>query len=277
MREKILSKIVTFVSLYLLRPNYAKKSFQPIFQYLYGIAISGMNYGLDGEISEQTEIKLLTQVNCLFQQKESVCIFDIGANVGNYAKKVLDNISHPHQTIHCFEPSAHTFAVLYQTHGAKPQFRLNNFGLSDTAGSLKLFKDFEGSGLASLYNRKVFENEALVEMIELKTLDDYCKDNAIEQIDFMKMDVEGNELKVLQGAKEMLAAQRIKMIQFEFGGCNIEAKVFFADIFHLLEDQFDFYRLLKDGFQKMPHYKESYEIFYYANFIAVNKQSYPNF
>ena len=61
-----------------------------------------------------------------------------------------------------------------------------------------------------MQNKLVFENEALVELIQLKTLDEYCKDNAIEQIDFMKMDVEGNELKVLQGAKDIWANDTVR-------------------------------------------------------------------
>jgi len=53
-------------------------------------------------------------------------------------------------------------------------------------------------------------------------------------IDFLKVDVEGHELEVFKGATGMLSQSRIGHIQFEYGGCNIDARV-------LLKDLFDFF------------------------------------
>jgi FkbM family methyltransferase len=271
MQEKIISKIITFINIYFLKPNYAKKRFQPMFHYLFGVAIKGMNYAIDGEISEKTESNTLQLVGKQFESEDEIIVFDIGANVGNYVNKILKNISHPYKYVHCFEPSKHTFQLLKNKHGQNSIIKFNNFGLSDQKGELSLFKDAEGSGLASLYERKVFEDKAIVEKIELDTLDQYCSENEIDYIHFMKMDVEGNELKVLKGASKILSENKIQIIQFEFGGCNLEARVFFSDIYHLLCENYTFYRMLSDGLELLPHYKESYEIFYYANFIAVSK------
>jgi len=82
------------------------------------------------------------------------------------------------------------------------------------------------------------------------------------------MDVEGNELKVLDGALNMLASKRIRFIQFEFGGCNIDSRTFFQDFYYLLNKDFQLYRIVQDGLFPINHYKECYELFMTTNFLA---------
>ncbi len=51
--------------------------------------------------------------------------------------------------------------------------------------------------------------------LQLKLGKNYIEENKIEQIDFLKIDVEGFELKVLKGFGEHLS--KVKYIQFEYG------------------------------------------------------------
>ena len=48
--------------------------------------------------------------------------------------------------------------------------------------------------------------------VKTTTIDSYCKKYNVESIDILKIDVQGNELKVLQGAKRMLKEKRVKLI-----------------------------------------------------------------
>ena len=48
--------------------------------------------------------------------------------------------------------------------------------------------------------------------VKTTTIDSYCKKNNVESIDILKIDVQGNELKVLHGAKRMLKEKRVKLI-----------------------------------------------------------------
>jgi hypothetical protein len=54
------------------------------------------------------------------------------------------------------------------------------------------------------------------------TLDIYCEERGIARIDLLKIDVEGAELQVLQGAQEMLRARRIGCVAFEFGQATFD-------------------------------------------------------
>jgi hypothetical protein len=70
----------------------------------------------------------------------------------------------------------------------------------------------------------------------------------------------------------MLDENKIKAIQFEFGGCNIDSRTYFKDFWNMLHEKYYIYRILKNGLHEMPKYSEFLEIFHYSNFLAVNKE-----
>ena len=113
-------------------------------------------------------------------------------------------------------------------------------------------------------NNKLF----LTSQIVTKILDEFCSDHKIEHIHFLKMDVEGNELNILNGAKRMIENDSIDFIQFEFGGCNIDSRTFFQDFFYLLKERYRIYRILKNGLYPIDSYSEKYEIFITTNYLA---------
>jgi len=96
----------------------------------------------------------------------------------------------------------------------------------------------------------------------------FCESNGIEQIDFLKLDVEGHELKILIGASNMLRSGRVKFIQFEFGSCNIDSRTYLRDFFELLGHEYRIYRILNRGLCPMNEYNDSYEIFKLTNCLA---------
>ncbi|MBK8352977.1 MAG: FkbM family methyltransferase [Saprospirales bacterium] len=127
------------------------------------------------------------------------------------------------------------------------------------------------SGLASVYQRNLdFIDIKMdkIEKISVKKMDDYCIENNISEITFLKIDVEGNELSVLNGAKKLLSENKIKYIQFEFGGCNIDSRTYFKDFYDLLNEKYKVYRILRDGLFHIEKYSENLEIFVTSNFFA---------
>ena len=106
----------------------------------------------------------------------------------------------------------------------------------------------------------------------MESLDNFCAQHDINFIDFLKLDVEGNELKVLQGAEKMVTGKKIKYIQFEFGGTDIDARIYFKDFYTLLSPNYKLYRILKNGIRSINKYKETEEIFTTTNFLAILKR-----
>ena len=87
-------------------------------------------------------------------------------------------------------------------------------GLSDKTKEAELFYDILHPGLTSLGQMKDDKPNPSCK-IKLDTLDNYCKDNKIVHIHALKIDVEGFELDVLKGARNMLKNKAIDFIQFE--------------------------------------------------------------
>ena len=201
-------------------------------------------------------------------------VFDVGSNIGEWAKIIL-NINKDIK-LHCFEPSAFTFQKLIENNFSENVI-CNNFGLSSQKGEKELFVVQDGAGGNSLYKRYGVKRKVQkIEQVMLDTLESYCRERDIREIDFVKIDTEGHELEVLKGARSLLEKQRIKLIQFEYGGCNIDAKVFFKDIFNFFKD-FDYriYKIFPDKVKLVKTYKQDLDNFRYANYIAARKNSEP--
>jgi hypothetical protein len=74
------------------------------------------------------------------------------------------------------------------------------------------------------------------ERIQVNTLDEWVQNQStLVQPPILKLDVEGHELSVLTGGKEML--KKIQLVQFEFGGSNIDARTYFQDFWYFFADQ----------------------------------------
>jgi len=168
-----------------------------------------------------------------------------------------------------------TFEKLFNNLSKHSNAELFNFGFGDKEESNVLYSNAEGSGLASIYKRRLDHFSISMnqkEKICLKTLDNFCKDARIEHINLLKLDVEGHELKVLNGAKNLISSNSIDFIQFEFGGCNIDSRTYFQDFFYLLNPCYKIYRILKDGLYPIETYKETYEIFITTNYMAISRR-----
>ena len=221
--------------------------FQGFWNKIYNISLLGMNLGGGGYYDDSGEKYVMRYIrDCVIRNNHPI-IFDVGANIGGYTNELLKYIKNGE--VHCFEPALHTFQTLCRNVKAS-NVVFNNIGISGECSKSVLYYDKENSGLASLYKRDLdYYNIdfAKSETIELETIDHYCAEKKIKVIDFLKMDIEGNEWNALQGGKRMLYQNRIGAIQIEFGGCNIDARIFFRDFWNFLHDKFFVYRIVRDG------------------------------
>ena len=177
-------------------------------------------------------------------------IFDIGANVGNYAEKYSN---FPDSNVFCFEPCKDTFDKLYNRLGYKTNVTLTNSALGNKQEK-KLLNIYPHSGLNSfLESNGVISKES--QICPVDTVDNFCKKRGIKQIDIMKIDVEGYEMQVLKGAKSMLGNNNIKLIYIE-GHFNLAYRKYTSSCYDigklLLSYDFNSHKLFninyRDGF-----------------------------
>ena len=198
-------------------------------------------------------------------------ILDIGANKGKYTSKLLKY--YPNANYYLFEPSKFSLKSLFKKFKRFKNVMIINKALSDKETKNFLYFDTPGSGIASLKKRKLNHfkiNFNLKEKIEITTFKNYYSSIIKNQIiDYCKIDAEGYELKILKGFKEIV--MKTKIIQFEFGGCNIDTRVFFQDFWYFFEKKnFDIYRIAPGKIERIHNYNERDECFLTTNFIAIN-------
>jgi FkbM family methyltransferase len=256
-----------------LRSNAGARRLQKIYQGGLEVVLTGMNYGCGGTYSESGELNVLRMVRDRYKGRKPIVIFDVGANTGGYAKAAAELLG-DQAVIHCFEPSQKCFATFKETTQGIPNIVAHNIGFGEQPNRMPLYSDATDSGLASLYDRKLDHfgiTMNVSEEIEISTLDEHCAEHGIEHIHFLKLDIEGHELSALKGARRMLDEDRVDMIQFEFGGCNIDSRTFFQDFYYLLKDKYTISRIVRDGLVEIPRYSEANEIFMTINYLAVHR------
>lgn len=144
---------------------------------------------------------------------------DIGANVGLFsipaAMKVRNGI------VFAFEPSLSTYEQLVKN------VRLNNLSnvhavrsaLGDYVGEAALNVNVAGKDGLNTIGKPTHPQCEIVrkETVRTTTLDAFLGENGITHVDAMKIDVEGAEPLVLQGARDLLARPDAPLILFECG------------------------------------------------------------
>jgi FkbM family methyltransferase len=228
-----------------------------------------------GSGSSTIEAEVNAAMECLGEKRDLV-ILDVGANQGDWTAEILRRADGRVEHVYQFEPSPHNVKLL------KERFRgdrvtVEPSAVGDREHQAKLFSDVEGSGVASLYHRRMNHFHVSLDQqvdIRVTTLDDFIAVHEIEKIDFMKMDIEGAEFAALQGAEYSLRRGIISAFSFEFGGGNIDSRTYFQDFWYfLIPFGFRIFRILPNGsLWRIKKYSEMLEAFRTTNYIAMLAQ-----
>ncbi len=143
-------------------------------------------------------------------------IFDIGANVGQTALQFRNMFKLG--TVYSFEPISRTYQQLTTNVQRDPGIKPYNIGFSDKSGRFKVFLQ-KDSGLNSINEKINTPNDSgqHTEEIAISTVDEFCSTHNIQHIDLLKTDTEGIDLKVLQGAENLISKGKITYILVEVG------------------------------------------------------------
>lgn len=204
-------------------------------------------------------------------------MFDIGANIGEYTTMLVGKSKEINLDleVHLFEPTQSCFKIITEKFIAKKNTILNNFGVSNEDGNATIFYDKEKSGLASLYQRNLDSYNMQMdqsETIKLRRIDSYIEEKQIKHIDFIKIDIEGHELKAFEGFGEYIKGDFIDYIQFEYGGANLDSHTSLMEIYKFLEDKgFKIAKVMPNGLETRK-YSPFMDNFNYANYVAVSNK-----
>ena len=242
-----------------------KRRFYGFFYFLFIRGLQGMEHGRNyGMIGTSGELHVLDLVKNNF--KDPV-IFDGGANVGEYTRACAEI-----GTVYAFEPASSPYSRLVKSFEGVKNVKPFQYALSNEFQTMTLKYDHDSSQIASVVNLNyehyniAMSNE---EKVQGTTIDAFCKKWEVDRITLLKLDVEGSEYFALLGAKEMIALNRIDMIQFEMGWPDVDSKTFFKDFYLLLKGNYKLYRILSFGLVPINGYFFEYEIFLGCNYLAI--------
>jgi len=178
--------------------------------------------------------------------RPGMTVIDVGANIGMYALP-LARLVGPSGHVHAFEPEDTNYERL-SINLALNRFAnvtLNKSAVFSETKTLKLnlFPDeissWHSLGMPEMpdpFNPGKMLKPTRVQEVPGVSLDDYCAKQGIGQVDFLKVDVEGAELEVLQGCRRLFAEDAVKRILFEVSLPQIQGMGHQkTEIFSLLE------------------------------------------
>jgi FkbM family methyltransferase len=184
------------------------------------------NFAATSAPAAYAEVERAEQIFYLEYLREGMTVFDVGANVGELTLLFSRFTAGARGGgVHAFEPSRAAFERLEIVCRAanRNNIILNNLALADKNGFIRLhvyednYLSFNSQAARPLKDYGLDLEPVGIEEVPATTIDDYCDEKGIEQIDLLKVDTEGAELQVMKGAQKMLKSGRIKCLTFEFG------------------------------------------------------------
>jgi FkbM family methyltransferase len=143
--------------------------------------------------------------------KNSNITIDVGANIGVTSIWLAKNS----RIVYSFEPQRKNIERFRANLIAN---NINNVlltekAVSDNSGELEFYihESYGHHSLGKVGTSKIIG----VEKVQVITLTDFCKNMCIEEIDFLKVDVEGFEIEVFKGARELFINRKVKICAFE--------------------------------------------------------------
>jgi len=137
-------------------------------------------------------------------------ILDVGANDGRTILRWRRHL--PATRILAFEPVRSTFQTLTERTKDLPDIKLFQCALGALAERRTIYLDNQ-SALNSFYAERT--NASGAEEVEVDTLDAVIEREGIDRVQLLKIDAEGHDLDVLQGATSALSEQKFEIIQVE--------------------------------------------------------------
>lgn len=136
-------------------------------------------------------------------------LLDVGAYHGDFARRFVNAPASPFRTAILFEPNAENRAALQRDIPSDQRFRAVGKACADRPGSAKLYcqgERYTGSLLPYEGERPGAKTE---QEVSVTTVDEFLSEAALGmRAGIIKVDTQGNDLRVLQGAARTLRTDR---------------------------------------------------------------------
>ena len=141
-------------------------------------------------------------------------LLDIGANIGNHTVALASYCS----GIFAYEPQKEVYSILKKNiiNNKLSNVTALNYGISDIDDQLKLYINTVGNNGGTSFCRNLKSDRHEVQIAEVRVGDDVIRDLGIKSVDFIKIDVEGFEAKVISGLKNTIKNHR-PFVALEWG------------------------------------------------------------
>lgn len=193
----------------------------------------------------------VTGIGIWLQQhlRPGACVIDIGANVGEYSALAAELVG-PTGHVYAFEPAPETAASLRKRFDGVPQISIVEAAVGDVTRTVRLYLDAENPTQHSLGSHNVGRGGGTVK-VQQRALDDV---KGLRPPDVIKIDAQGGELRVLHGARRILASAK-PFVVFElwpYGLRNLRAEP--ADLLkELKRNGYTLFKLALNGRLKGEH------------------------
>lgn len=200
--------------------------------------------------------------------KNTRCFIDVGANVGYFS--LLAKACNSECHVVSIEPLPQNLKQLHtnkRLNGFESKFDVFDICISDTQGTTEfLIPPDEECGWGRIAYKDLFDGHRIERRID--TLDRFVEQNKIANVDMIKMDIEGFEMKALQGMHTILSNMQ-PVICIELNEpCLKDLGTSSAEIFDLLKKYYYniFYIDTTGALHETENVVENYE---YLNYIAI--------
>lgn len=199
-------------------------------------------------------------------------IIDIGAHKGGSTQAL--NLHFLQSKVYAVEPHPANVKYLTKKFANNSNITVMPYAISQKSGSLILYdyQNTTGSQHAS-FHKQVFTDlgkKATKHKVNALSLDQLLKKIKLDSVDYLRVDVEGEEINIFKGASKTLSQGKIKFIEFEFNYHNVYSHTTLQDFKRLLS-KYKLYRLTPDALIDLnkPNYLLQ-EIYGYQNILAIS-------
>jgi FkbM family methyltransferase len=183
------------------------------------------------------EYRLLRELLARESDRTQFVAIDVGANVGDWTLQLVRTAAELRRSVRviAFEASETTFKQLAaRLDGKSEHVEVIHCGVSSQSGQGILFEIGALAGSNSLH--PPMDGQPLQKYeIRLTSLDDFFAERGLQFVHLVKIDTEGHDLSVLEGARNLLEQHRIGCLQFEYNWRWIANRSYLLDAFRLAE------------------------------------------